>query len=608
MALPDRRTVMKRKLITDIFTLSMSMSLMTGCGAAAGTGGQASGDKYTLEARTYPMRTELDRNGVKEREITLYFVNGGDIPYVALTEYMPFVGETYKDDDISCPAAEYEITHPVKGHTMVTRTDNGSSMDIDVEKDTIDFLGMDAFVATPTNNAPAAILSLGESGVGGISNLFENDISSYYRAGETLITYDMSEYLIDFIEVDGECYAPMQTINDLLISRNSKLGVFTGEEVLVSSASKKLIDEMYNAPAQAMSEEFAQYNYNELRFVLDHYYGLKEQHNIQNFGDFFGQTNLITDLTGTDPRKFDMALRRLTTKYLDDGHSGLLKFSFMGGKPDPASEEELFARLNDIGTSTNELAFSSMPARDVRFTYYPDRPEMDPELIMTKTPWVYEEIGDTAIVTFDSFAANKVNYYTEADLSNPQDTIELIAYANSQITREDSPIRNVVLDLSVNLGGAADAAAFTIAWFQAGAARITVRDKMTGAESICSYSADVNLDGEFDPDDGLPADVSKYVLISPSSFSCGNLVPAFLKGSNNITLLGKTSGGGTCTVMSFTTASGAVFAISSPLQISMIRNGSMYDIDKGVDPDFVISKYDTMYDREKLVEFIHTLP
>ena len=598
---------MKRGVIADLIVLSMTVFLMTGCATAADAGGQTSGDKYTLEARTYPMRTELDRSGVKEREITLYFVNGEDIPYVALTEYMPFVGETYKDDDINCPAAEYEITHPVKGHTMVTRTDNGSSMDIDVEKDTIDFLGMDTFVTTPTNNAPAAILSLGESGVGGVSNLFEDDASSYYRSGEPLITYDMSEYLIDFIEVDGECYAPMQTINDLLISRNSKLGVFTGEEVLVSSASKKLIDEMYNAPTRTMSEEFARYNYNELRFVMDHYYGLKEQHNIQDFGDFFGQTNLITDLTGTDPRKFDVALRRLTTKYLDDGHSGLLKFSFMGGKPDQTSQEELFAAVNDIGTSTSELAFSSMPARDVRFKYYPDRSDMDPDLIATKSPWVYEEVGDTAILTFDSFVANKADYYTEANLSNPQDTIELISYANSQITREDSPIKNVVLDLSVNTGGAADAAAFAIAWYQAGAARITVHDKMTGAESICSYSADVNLDGEFDPDDGLPAEVSKYVLISPSSFSCGNLVPAFLKGSNNITLLGRTSGGGTCTVMSFTTASGAVYAISSPLQISRIRNGSMYDIDKGVDPDFVISKYDTMYDREKLVEFIHNL-
>ena len=599
---------MKKGVIAGIIMLSLTMPVITGCGAAAGAGGQASGNKYVLEAQTYPMRTELDRNGVKEREITLYFVNGEDIPYVALTEYMPFVGETYQDDDISCPAAEYEITHPVKGHTMVTRTDNGSSMDIDAEKDTIDFLAMDAFVGTPTNNAPAAILSLGESGVGGVSNLFEDDASSYYRSGEALITYDMSEYLIDFIEVDEECYAPMQTINDLLIARNAKVSVFTGEEVLVSSVSKKLIDEMYSAPTRTMSEEFAQYNYNELRFVMDHYYGLKEQHNIQSFGDFFGQTDLVTDLAGTDPRKFDTALRRLTTKYLDDGHSGLVKFSYMGGKPDPNSEEELFATVNDMGTSTSELAFSSLPARDVRFQYYPDRPEMDPELIGTTSPWVYEEVGDTAILTFDSFAVNKVDYYAEADLSNPQDTIELIAYANSQITREDSPIRNVVLDLSCNLGGAADAAAYTIAWFQAGAARITVRDTMTGAESVCSYSADVNLDGEFDPDDGLPENVSKYVLISPSSFSCGNLVPAFLKGSNNVTLLGRTSGGGTCTVMTFTTASGAVFAISSPLQISMIRNGSMYDIDKGVDPDFVISKYDTMYNREKLVEYIHSLP
>ena len=40
----------------------------------------------------------------------------------------------------------------------------------------------------------------------------------------------------------------------------------------------------------------------------------------------------------------------------------------------------------------------------------------------------------------------------------------------------------------------------------------------------------------------------------------------------------------------------------------MIKNGAMYDIDKGVEPDFVISKYETMYDREKLVEFIHNLP
>lgn len=611
---------MKKRVMAILVTVSMALSSLTACGGAAGaqtagsganngeTAAQAEPDSYTLEAATFPMRTELNRNGVKSREITLYFVNGGDIPYVALSEYMPFVGETFKDDDIKCPAAEYEITHPVENHTMVTRKDNGSAIDIDAEKDTINFLGMDAFVATPTSTAPAAIISLGEAGVGGISNLFEEDISTYYRSGEALITYDMSEYLIDFIEKDGECYVPFQTVNDLFVARNGILIVFTGQEVLASLTSKELIDEMYNAPTGTMSEAFAEFNYNELRFVLDHFYGLKEQHSIQDFGEFFSQTNLIEQLAGTDPKAFDNALRKLTMMYLDDGHSSLLKTSFMAGKQDPKDPEAQAEVLDSLGTSVNEMLFASFLPKDVRASYYPDVPEMSSEMTQTQYPWYYEEVGDTAIITFDKFAADKTDYYKEADLSNPQDTIELIAYANQQITREDSPIKNVVLDLSLNVGGAADAAAFVIAWFKAGTARLTVFDKQTGAQNIGSYMVDVNLDGEFDPDDGLSENISKYCLISSTSFSCGNLVPAFLKGSNGITLLGKTSGGGTCVVMPFTTASGAAFTISSPLQISMIKNGAMYDIDKGVEPDFAISKFETMYDREKLVEFIHNLP
>lgn len=636
---------MKKRVTAILVAASMALSSLTACGGATGAhtaAGDASGspaaatqatDKqeaaagqaadqtaatgqavdqaapatYTLEAKTFPMRTELNRDGVKSREVTLYFVNGGDIPYVALTEYMPFVGETYKDDDIKCPAAEYEITHPAENHTLVTRKDNGSAMDFDSAKDTIDFLGMDTFVSTPTSTAPAAIISLGEAGKGGISNLFEADVSTYYRSGAPLITYDMSEYLIDFIEKDGECYVPLQTINDLLVARNGMVVVFTGEEVLASLTSKTLIDEMYNAPTGTMSEEFARFNYNELRFVMDHFYGLKEQHSIQDFGEFFMQTNLITDLAGTDPKAFDNALRKLTMKYLDDGHSGLLKTSFMAGKLDPKDVDGQLEVLDSLGTSVNEMAFGSLPAKDARASFYPDVPEMSSDLIQEHYPWYYEEVGDTAIITFDRFACDKTDYYTEADLSNPQDTIELIAYANQQITREDSPIKNVVLDLSLNVGGAADAAAFVIAWFEAGTARMTVFDKQTGAQNIGSYMADINLDGECGFDDGLQ-DVSKYCLISSVSFSCGNLVPAFFKGKNGITLLGKTSGGGTCAVLPFTTASGALFTISSPLQISMIKNGSMYDIDKGVEPDFVISKYETMYDREKLVEFIHNLP
>ena len=115
---------MKKGVIAGIIMLSLTMSVMTGCSAAAGAGGQASGNKYVLEARTYPMRTELDRNGVKEREITLYFVNGGDIPYVALTESLILTTVFRK----TCPSTCLSL--PARSHAAIwcLRSSRGPTM------------------------------------------------------------------------------------------------------------------------------------------------------------------------------------------------------------------------------------------------------------------------------------------------------------------------------------------------------------------------------------------------------------------------------------------------------------------------------------------------
>ena len=56
-----------------------------------------------------------------------------------------------------------------------------------------------------------------------------------------------------------------------------------------------------------------------------------------------------------------------------------------------------------------------------------------------------------------------------------------------------------------------------------------------------------------------------------------------------------------------TTASGARFQIAGTSQISTLKNGSFYNADTGVDVDASILDINTMYDREKLVEFIHGL-
>ena len=64
----------------------------------------------------------------------------------------------------------------------------------------------------------------------------------------------------------------------------------------------------------------------------------------------------------------------------------------------------------------------------------------------------------------------------------------------------------------------------------------------TGSFSTTSYVVDVNLDGVFNSKDTI-ASKNLYCITSPVSFSCGNLVPALLKESGKVTMLGDTSGG-----------------------------------------------------------------
>ena len=129
---------------------------------------------------------------------------------------------------------------------------------------------------------------------------------------------------------------------------------------------------------------------------------------------------------------------------------------------------------------------------------------------------------------------------------------------------------------------------------------------MTRLAATSYYRADVNLDRKFYIGDVLD-NKNIFVLVSPVSFSCGNLVPAALKASDKVTLLGRTTGGGSCIVQPLSTAWGTFFQISGPQRMSFLKNGSFYDIDTGVAPDFTLIKPERYYDREKLTEYINGL-
>ena len=121
--------------------------------------------------------------------------------------------------------------------------------------------------------------------------------------------------------------------------------------------------------------------------------------------------------------------------------------------------------------------------------------------------------------------------------------------------------------------------------------------------------ADLELNEEYNSNEKalVPLGYRVWCLTSSNAFSCGNLVPAALKMSERVPIVGQTSGGGSCIVLPCTSASGALFQISSNQQLSTVRNGSFYNIDQGVEPDVPLMWPESFYDRESLVEYLHTL-
>ena len=148
------------------------------------------------------------------------------------------------------------------------------------------------------------------------------------------------------------------------------------------------------------------------------------------------------------------------------------------------------------------------------------------------------------------------------------------------------------------------AAVFVLGWFLVDAS-ISLRDTLTGAQTNLTYNVDVDRDGFYDADkDSVGTGYNLYCMTAKIFFSCGNLVPAACKNSDKVTMVGQTSGGGSCVMLPCTTASGAFFQISGPFQLALVKNGSFYNIDAGIDPDVVLTKAKSFYDRAALADYL----
>ena len=518
----------------------------------------------------------LYRNSVDEtNDITLYFMNGGEIPYVSLEE-SAFL---FEEGDLN-------LTFDADGNRAYYINPNGYSADFDFEKNTIHFTDYNMFYNTP-GNALVDAADLGK----GLAPLFQKDnVKSYERYGRE-ITFRLGDYGIPTVHKGGKYYIPLQTFSDVFLAPMECFALYNGQDVIFTSElTDDLLALYYSAPKLERSKELAEFDYNELCFTLDHHYGLKDVHRITSFDAFFHECAYDDELKSTNQTLADEALYQFIDLHLDDKHSGLTVLSFRTDK------KAFLEEMPNLGEGLSATAFRNQKEEfeKVRAKYFPNG-----------VPH-YEEIGNTAYITFDHFADTDCDDYYSAPREDELDnTIRLMQYSYDRITREDSPVENVVMDLSLNTGGLVSTAVYTTGLFL-GEGQISAADELTGALVSTYYHIDTNRDHVFDEKDTLAGKGYKfYCLETDTSFSCGNLVPNIFKNSNRVTLIGQTSGGGSCVVQPLCTAAGTQFQISGKMRSSFIKNGAFYDIDRGADPDVYIKDPNFLYDRKALTDYIN---
>lgn len=587
---------MNKHQFARCFSLLLIAVMLLTCTVPAGYAEtQKTGEqKHTIEEKRYETYLCSPEDKLT-KPYPLFFIDGvNDLPYVELKEWaeLLYVANTELNSDTG-----YDLYIDCNGDLVTFERENEYTLDFDFQEGKMVFSDYDAFVHKATDTTLIDLVTEpGYDAEGNMQLIMRDKEASFDRYGD-MLTVDLAGNGIPMIRQEDKYYVPLQTMNDFLMLPLQHAFLFNGEALFLANDEKlfsyrdgdytELAELYYSAPTGERSDALAEYSYNELCLVLDTFYGLKEQHDIHSFRELFWQIGYDEVLTGNSAEDADRALKSVIDYYLDDLHSVFNEYSYLAGLlPIPSS----------TGIANRKLTEHQDAYSKARKAFYPDG-----------CPG-YEEIGNTAYITFDTFTSN---FFGEAFYNGkekgeiPDDTIGLIIHAHEQITRENSPIENVVLDLSNNTGGAVDAAVFVLGWLL-GEAPFSVKNTATGAMSTSIYRSDVNLDRVFDEEDTV-ADKNLYCLISPVSFSCGNLVPAALKSSQKVTLLGKTSGGGSCVVQNMSTAYGTVFQMSSALRMSFLKNGSFYDIDQGVEPDYYINSLSNYYNRTTLTQFINNL-
>ena len=548
---------------------------------------QPDGGSYT--ERVVPVVTKI----APDSEVTLRFYD--DMPNVAYISAADF-------QSIVLPGSVMTVTHTGAGEFTLANADATAVVNVKDNVFTSD--GFEAF----TNQM--GLLQPGMPNVYYDGMPFVRYKKVSYSPAQATTTLDFGAYGID-IRSDGKgaVYFPFATLADMYTDLYYHHAGFNGEKVVANLSLNEVslaeIDPDYNKPLIARTirpADLADFNYKELCFAMDHFYGYPGRIRYNDALKTKGLDKTLEEDVECGPAikklllseqlpDYMLGMTGLTGIYFD-GHTAMDITSALGNAadhPELAATYQATVRENQPVVVLLMSAIQSMMAMVA-----------DQQAVTALRPKAYGEgvtyfkKGDTAVCVFNSFNNRNEkawnDYYTGKGpmptVENTQDDDMVIFLDALQKAAADPEVKNLVIDITANGGGSLDIVLAMTSLIM-DKSYISQDNSLTGQHAIVEYEVDRNFNGKFDEaDKDVRYDLNFAVLTSGMSFSCGNLFPSLLKDAG-IPVMGATSGGGACAIQAMCTADGFCFQISSFRARLNSLSGEI--IDAGITPDLPIT-------------------
>ncbi len=556
-------------------------------------------------------------------ECELLFKDNSTIPYISLEEgvkYMSLIRSANLDD------LKYKVEVKKENDNYVISNEAGASCTLNKEKQTLTYNDYDKFVSVvPDSQQPLSLMAI-KSDARALKV-----VSNDYTPGKS-IEINLNDYSkLDIYEKNDKYYLPLSVYNSVLLNTGENMNLsYNGKNVFLMAGSAltdnslgipfetKLGEKFHEGAAQKeISDEYLEYYYQSLCFDFNNEYGLTEK--FESFDTFL--TNFKKDLLSSkDPKKIDK-YTAIALTWLGDGHTALTNFSNLYGfGENDILDQEYKEKVEPISDNLEKLQESFNKDKKAKI-----------KAGSIKEGLEYK--NDTVFVTFDQFTnIDEDSLYNEtfdntADLDDftglddipgldfgtdifSSGTANLFNKLYKDLTTDTEKkanIKNIVVDLTSNQGGAADGLLYSLSTL-IGNVTVDMIDQKTGGHNKQVFKADMNGDKKINDGDKSLIDqgFNVYFLDSQYSFSSANAMPVLAKlNSSKVKTLGAKTAGGPCAVRTNVTPIGNVIASSSLYTISKQENGKYVNIDGGVEADHVLDE-EKMLDRNYIVTNINT--